>query len=359
MHNPKTNTAPKFKVVLIEHGYAAITPEREIISAAGGELIDGENRPLEEVLRLCEEAEGILVRRLQMTAAIIKRLRRCKVILRYGVGTDNVDVDAATAANIIVGHVPVYCADEVSVHAIALLLAAVRKVVSTHKKMEQGGWEVHREEPICRMAGRTLGIVGFGNIGRAVAQKLAGWGMRLLAYDPFFEKDRADALRVQFVDLETLLRESDYVSLHCPLLPETRHLIGKRALSLMKPGAILVNTARGPVVDSQALLTALDGGKLAAAALDVFEEEPLPNASPLRKHARVILSDHVAWYSEESQMQLQKNAAEEVVRVCTGGLPTSLANPEVLQRLGRWNEWTAPDNVVWQLKRLQKLGRGV
>ena len=358
MHHPKPVSAPKFKVVLIEHGYAAVTPEREIISAAGGELMDGEHLPLEEVLRLCEEAEGILVRRLQMTAAIIQRLHRCKIILRYGVGTDNVDVDAATEANIIVGHVPVYCVDEVSVQAIALLLAAVRRVVSTHQKMAEGGWDVHRDEPIYRMAGRTLGIVGFGNIGRAVAQKLAGWGLRLLAYDPFFEKSRADALRAQFVDLETLLRESDYVSLHCPLLPETRHLIGKRALSLMKPAAILVNTARGPIVDSHALLTALDRGKLAAAGLDVFEEEPLPKDSPLRTHPRIILSDHTAWYSEESQTQLQKAAAEEVVRVCTGGLPTSLANPEVLHRLGRWNEWTPPDNVVWQLRRLQKLGRG-
>ena len=127
----------------------------------------------------------------------------------------------------------------------------------------------------------------------------------------------------------------------------------------MKPGAILMNTARGPVVDSHALLTALDSGKLAAAALDVFEEEPLAKNSPLRTHPRIIVSDHTAWYSEESQMQLQKTAAEEVVRVCTGGLPTSLANPEVLHRLGRWNEWTPPDNVVWQLRRLQKLGRGI
>src|SRR5438445_6425887 len=148
MHHPKPSSAPKFKVVLIEHGYAAITPEREIISAAGGELIDGENLPLPQVLRLCEEAEGILVRRLQMTAEIIRRLRRCKVILRYGVGTDNVDVDAATEASIIVGHVPAYCVDEVSVHAIALLLAAVRKVIFTHEKMAQGGWDVHRDEPI-------------------------------------------------------------------------------------------------------------------------------------------------------------------------------------------------------------------
>jgi len=344
----------KFKVVLIEHGYASIEIERKIISDAGGELIDAGHLPLSEALRLCEEADGILFRRIDVTAAMIKWFRRCKAIIRYGVGTDNVDTAAATAANIIVGHVPAYCVDEVSVHAIALLLASIRKVVATQKKMEQGGWDLHREDPIFRMTGRTLGIVGFGTIGRAVSQKLTGWGLRMLAYDPYFEKSRTDALRAQFVDFETLCRESDYISLHCPLLPETHHLINKRSLKIMKPGAIIINTARGPVVDTKALLAALDAGELAGAGLDVFEEEPLPKDSPLRNHPRLVISDHTAWYSEESQMQLQKTAAEEVSRVCIGELPRSLANPEVLQRLGRWKEWNPGENVLWQLRRLGK-----
>lgn len=349
------NTA-RFKVVLLEHGYASIRVEREVIEAAGGELIDADSLPQEEALKLCEEADAVMFRRIEMPAALIKRFRNCKIILRYGVGTDNVDTAAATKANIIVGHVPSYCIDEVSTHAIALLLACVRKVVLTQRKMEQGGWDVHREDPIYRMAGRALGIVGFGNIGRAVAQKMTGWGLRLLACDPFFEKSRVDALRVQLVDLETLCRESDYLSLHCPLLPETHHLIGKETLRRMKKDAIVINTARGPVVDAQALLGALDRNDLGAAGLDVFEEEPLPKNSPLRNHPRIVVSDHTAWYSEESQMQLQKTAAEEIARVCTGQLPTSLANPEVIKRLGRWKEWTPGENVQWQIRRLEKLG---
>jgi D-3-phosphoglycerate dehydrogenase / 2-oxoglutarate reductase len=348
---------PTFKVVLIEHGYASIACERDIITAAGGELIDAENVGLPEALRLCETADGILFRRIAMTAEMIRRFRQCKIIVRYGVGTDNVDLEAATRAKIIVGHVPLYCIDEVSTHAIALLLACVRKLVVTHARMGQGSWDVHRDDPIFRLTGKTLGIVGFGNIGRAVAQKLTGWGLRILAFDPYFEKSRADALRVQFVDFETLCRESDYVTLHCPLFPETHHLIDERSLSLMKRGAILINTARGPIVDSEALLSALDQNQIAAAALDVFEEEPLPKKSPLRNHPRIVVTDHTAWYSEESQLQLQKTAAEEIARVCTGGLPRSLANPEVLRRLHRWNEWTPPDNVVWQIKRMQRLGK--
>lgn len=344
---------PTFKVVLVEHGYASVACEREIIEGAGGELVDADKMDLAAALRLCESADGILLRRVDVTADMIRGFHNCKILVRYGVGTDNIDVQAATKAKIIVGHVPAYCIDEVSAHAIALLLSCVRKVVSTHRKMEHGGWDVHREDPIFRMAGRTLGIVGFGHIGRAVAQKLTGWGLRIIAFDPYFEKSRPDALRAQFVDFETLCRESDYISLHCPLLPETRHLIDERSFGLMKRGAILVNTARGPIVDSEALLAALDQNHLAAAALDVFEEEPLPKKSPLRNHPRIVLTDHTAWYSEESQMELQKTAAEEIVRVCTGGLPRSLANPEVLRRLGRWDEWTPPENVIWQLRRAE------
>ncbi len=349
----------KFKVVLVEHDYATIHYERQIIEAAGGELIDGDKLPLQEALRLCEEAEGIFCRRLQVTAAMIQRFRRCKIILRYGVGTDNVDVNAATGAGIIVGHVPAYCVDEVSAHALALLLACVRHIVPTHQKMERGQWEVHRGLPIYRIEGRTLGLVGFGNIGQSMARKLNGWGLKLLVSDPFVDPKRAGDLGVKLVDLETLCRESDYVSLHCPLLPETQHLINQRTLALMKPGAILINTARGPIVDLNALRQALDAGHIASAGLDVFEEEPLPADSPLRKHPRVVLTDHTAWYSEESQVQLQRIAAEEMVRVCTGGLPHSLANPEVLQRLGRFAEWTPSETVRWQLRRLEKLGAPV
>jgi D-3-phosphoglycerate dehydrogenase / 2-oxoglutarate reductase len=341
-----------FTVVLVEHGYSTTRYEREVVEAAGGTFVDADRLPRGDALRLCETADGILCRRLEVPRELLSRFQRCKIVVRYGVGTDNVEVDAATDLGIIVGHVPSYCADEVSAHAVALLLAAVRHVAATDRRLRAGGWDVHRDERIHRMAGRTLGLVGLGGIGRAVARKMSGWGMELLAADPFVDAGVAAGLGVELTDFDTLCRRSDYVSLHCPLLPETRRLVDARAFSLMKPGAVLVNTARGPLEDGAALAAALDAGTLAGAALDVFEEEPLPADSPLRRHEKVVVTDHTAWYSEESQVELQRTAAEEIVRVCSGGLPRSLANPLVLKRLGRWDEWVPAENMRWQLKRL-------
>lgn len=344
-----------FKVLILEHGYSSIEPERTIVQAAGGELIDGGAIPPPEALTVAQEVEAIMVRRVPITRALIQTFSRCKIILRYGVGVDCVDLEAATDAGIIVGHVPIYCQDEVSTHALALLLACVRELVSTQRKMESGGWDLHRSEPIYRMAGKTLGIVGLGTLGQALARKLQCWDLRLLATDPFVEPEVASSLHFQLVPFEQLLREADYISLHVPLLPETTHLVNEETLGKMKRGAILVNTARGPVVDGKALLKALDAGHLAAAGLDVFEEEPLPDSSPLRRHPRLVVTDHVAWYSEDSQLQLQQTAAQEVVRVCTGGLPVAIANPEVLEKLGRSDEWVPNHLTRWQRKRAAAL----
>jgi D-3-phosphoglycerate dehydrogenase len=266
-----------------------------------------------------------------------------------------VDEKAATSAGIIVGHVPVYCVDEVSTHAIAMLLNSVRRIRPTQMKMEQGEWDVHRNDPIYRLEGKTLGLIGLGNIGRAVARKLSAWEIRLMAFDPYADAGQASMMDVDLVDLDTLCRNSDLISIHCPLLPETRHLIDAQKLALMKSTAVLVNTARGPIVDTKALLSALNEGRLAAAGLDVFEEEPLPKNSPLRHHPQLVVSDHTAWYSEESQADLQRKAAEEVARVCTGAMPFSLANPEVLPRLRNAAKWPVPEHVKWQLKRQEYL----
>jgi D-3-phosphoglycerate dehydrogenase len=345
-----------FTVVLLDHGYVSTDREERVITAAGGRLINADSLPLEEALRVCEEAEAIVVRWLKITPELIQRFRRCKLIVRYGVGTDNVDLEAATEARIIVGHVPDYCIEEVSDHAVALLLACVRLVVPTHLRLANGGWEQNPPQKMWRMAGRTLGLFGFGRIGQAVARKMGAWGLRILATDPFVDLSRGVRLNVQLVDLATLCRESDYLSLHAPLLPETRHAIGRHELALLKPGANLVNTARGPVLDTEALIEALESGRLGAAGLDVFDPEPPPADSPLRKHPRVILSDHAAWYSEDSLAELHQTVAEEVVRVCTGGLPQAIANFEVLEKLGRVQEWQPNDTARWQMKRLTALG---
>lgn len=345
----------RFKIISLQHDYPSTDHERRVVTAAGGEYLDTDGLPLEEAVRHGEEAEAVLVRWLKIGPDLIRRWGRCRIIVRYGVGYDNVDLAAATEAGIMVGHSPRYCLDEVATHALALLLACVRNVVPIRTRLAGGGWSANPPEKSHRMAGRTLGLVGLGNIGQTVARKLGGWRLRLLAVDPFVEREKAAALGVELVDLETVCRESDYLSLHAPLLPETRHLIGRRQFGWMKPGVIVVNTARGPVLDAGALLEALEAGRVAAAGLDVFEVEPLEATSPLRTHPRVVVSDHTAWYSEESVAELQITVAEEAVRVCTGGLPLSLANPEVLHRLGRFAEWTPNDNARWQMRRLERL----
>ena len=344
-----------FRVALLEHGYRTTEYERAVVQAAGGEFLDFEGLPLDEALSRSAEADAVLVRRVSIGEAEFARMPRCKIIVRYGVGTDNIDLDAATKRGIIVGHVPTYCVDEVATHAAALLLASLRDVAATHERMRAGGaWQVRRAVHVYRMQGRTLGIVGLGQIGRAFARRMRGWGLRLLATDPWVEPERARELGASLVGLDELCEESDYISLHCPLLPETHHLLDAARMATMKPGSILVNTSRGPVVDTAALPAALGAGCPARAALDVFEAEPLPADSPLRAHPAVILTDHMAWYSEDSQVELQRQAAEEAVRVATGGLPLSLANPEVLRRLDRWDEWTPPETMRWQLRRLRE-----
>lgn len=348
---------PSFKAVLVEHGYSSVRFEREIIEGAGGQFVDCDGLPLETALRECADADAIMVRRILVTPEIMARFNRCKMLLRYGVGVDNIDLAAATARKIIVGHVPVYCQDEVSTHAIAMLLACVRQLPSTAEKMKGGGWDVHRSEPVFRLAGQTLGLIGLGKLGQAVARKLQGWNLRLIATDPYLDPAMARDLNVELVSLDELLRRSDLISLHVPLLPETHHLIRDETLARTKRGVILVNTARGPVVCGEALIRALDSGQVAAAALDVFEEEPLRPDSPLRSHPRLLVTDHMAWYSEEAQVELQQRAAREIVRGAAGGLPENIANPEVLELLGRTGEWQPNHLARWQRLRSETLAR--
>ncbi len=347
----------KFRVVLAEHGYRDVQIEREIIESAGGELDDRHGQSIEAVLDACREADAILVRRLQFTPERIANLKQCKTIVRYGVGVDNVDLAAASEAGIIVGHVPVYCQDEVSTHAIALLLACIRKVVSTNDKLRRGEWDVHLEEPVYRMAGKTLGIVGLGTLGQAVAAKLSNWNLRLIATDPFIDPAIAWKVNIELVPVETLLQESDFISLHLPLLPETTHLLNNNTFAMLKRGAIVVNTSRGPVIAGTALLEALESGQVASAALDVFEKEPPAVDSPFRGHPRLIVTDHMAWYSEESQIELQRKAALQAVSVCIGQLPEAIANPDVLERLGRSGEWTPNHLTRWQRLRAAKMNQ--
>jgi D-3-phosphoglycerate dehydrogenase / 2-oxoglutarate reductase len=343
------------KAVFVEHDYASVEPDREIIESVGAGFVDADKLPRDEAWAACADADVVMVRRMSVTREMISRLSKCQLLVRYGIGVDIIDLEAATERRIIVSHVPNYCQDEVSTQAICLMLACVRRLMQTVDAVRKGGWDVHKYDPIYRLAGKTVGLVGFGTLGQTVARKLQGWDLNICATDPYIDARIAAALNVKLVPLESLLRASDIVSLHAPLLPETKHLMNDSTFALMKRGSILVNTARGAIVDQAALLRAIKTGSITCAGLDVFEEEPLPLDSPLRNHPRIVPADHIAWYSEESQLDLQRSAAREVARFCSGKLPEAIANPEVLEKLGRSAEWIPNHLAKWQARRLKAL----
>jgi D-3-phosphoglycerate dehydrogenase len=299
---------------------------RQVVGGIGADLQLAADPSPDAILKVAAPADALLVTYAKITGDMIARMPRCRIISRFGIGVDNVDLDAATAAGIVVTKVPDYCIDEVSDHAMALLLAVVRKIPTSNAQVHAGRWEMKAVVPIHRLRGRVLGLVGFGRIPQLVAPKAKAFGLRVIVYDPFVQADVLARERVDQVDFDELLAQSDYISIHTPLLPETRNLFSTRAFSRMKPGAYLINTARGPIVDEQALAKALDAGQLAGAALDVMPNEP-PAGSPLLARENVIITPHTSFYSEESLLELQRKAAQEVADVLTGKPPKNPVNP--------------------------------
>jgi D-3-phosphoglycerate dehydrogenase len=279
---------------------------------------------------VARDAYGLLPPYAKITAEMIGQFTRCRIISRFGIGVDNVDIPAATERGIVVTKVPDYCIDEVSDHTMALLLAAVRKIPFANSMVHAGKWEMPAVVPIHRLRGTTLGLVGFGRIPQLVAPKAQSFGMRVVSFDPYIPQEVFARAGVESVEFKELLKISDYISIHSPLLPETQGLFNADAFRQMKPHAYLINTARGPIVDEAALAQALDAGQLAGAALDVMPKEP-PPGSPLFGRPNVIITPHTSFYSEESLVDLQTKAAEEVVRVLKGEAPKNPVNPEALK----------------------------
>jgi len=279
------------------------------------------------------EADVVIVAAAQITRRVLESLPRCRAVVRYGIGLDNVDVAAATDRGIVVAHVLDFCTEEVSNHALALMLALARRLLPIHRDAAAGLWRQPQAWTLAPIHGETLGLVGFGNIGRSVAGKARAFGMRLLAYDPYGDAKAAEELGVRLVPLGELLAESDYVSLHAPLTPQTRHLIGAAELAAMKPTAVLINTARGPVVDEAALVEALTSGRIAGAGLDVFEEEPLAADNPLCRLENVVLTPHVASVSPEAMRLLREEVGRAAADVLRGRWPKYVANPVVRPRV--------------------------
>jgi D-3-phosphoglycerate dehydrogenase len=307
-----------------------LNPAREVLSRVGAELLLAEAPTSEAIMQVARDADAVLVTYAKITAEMISQMTRCRIIARFGIGVDNVDIPAATKAGIVVTRVPDYCIDEVSDHTMALLLALARKIPFANSRAHAGHWEMPAVVPIYRLRGSVLGLVGFGRIPRLVAPKAKAFGLKVISYDPLVSRETMNRAGVERVEFSDLVSVSDHISIHAPLLPETDHLFNASIFCKMKPTAYLINTARGPIVDEQALAQALDRGHLAGAALDVLSHEP-PSASPLFGRENVILTPHMSFYSAESLIDLQRKAAEEVVRVLSGDAPLNPLNPEALQ----------------------------
>lgn len=317
-------------VVVTDLDQPSLAEEEAVSAAEGFELVRAECRTEEEVIRAGKGADGLIVQYAPITRAVFEALPDLKVVGRYGVGVDTIDVDAATEFGVAVCNVPDYGTEDVSDHAVALALSVARGVVGLDRAMRGGNYSLAPVQPLHRVAGRVFGVVGLGLIGAATARKASGVGYEAIGFDPLHEAGTTTPDGTKVVTFDELISRSDVVSLHVPLNKHTHHLINADVLAKMKPGAVLVNTCRGGVVDTEALVEALRTGGIRAAALDVFEQEPLPADSPLLELPNTVLTPHAAWYSEESQVELKRRTAQNVADVLAGRKPRNIVNSEVL-----------------------------
>lgn len=318
------------KVILTDHGFASIEQEQRMIAAAGGDLVVLQSKDPARLAAACADADALLVQWAPITAEVIAALRHCKVIVRYGIGVDNVDLKAAGARGIPVCNVPDYCIDEVADHALSLALSLARQVPQTDAAVRGGTWKILPPSPFPSFRSTTFATAGFGRIARAVLERARPFGFKLAAYDPFVPASAFAAAGVRPLDLDALWGEAGILSLHLPLTPDTRHLVGASSLARMRRDAIVVNTARGGLIDTVALAGALDGKRIAGAGLDVFETEPLEPDHPLRRAPNVILTSHTAWYSGGSVPELQRKSAEAIVRALRGEPLSHVVNANLL-----------------------------
>jgi D-3-phosphoglycerate dehydrogenase / 2-oxoglutarate reductase len=311
---------PRFLIAVTDSPFPSLDPAKAALARVDPELRMAKSASADDILAVARDADAILVTYAKLPGDLLRQLTRCKAIGRFGLGVDNIDIPAAAELGITVTYVPDYCMHEVSDHAMALLLALARKIPLSNKLVQAGRWEMPAVVPIHRLAGRALGLVGFGNIPRVLAPKAKAFGLRVVTHDPYASQ-QALAAGVESVSFDRLLEISDFVSIHAPLMPATRGLFNAEVFRKMKTGALLINTARGPLVDEDALVSALDSGRLGGAALDVVAVEPLPKGSRLIGRDNVILTPHTAFYSVEALNELQTKCAADVARVLSGEKP--------------------------------------
>jgi D-3-phosphoglycerate dehydrogenase len=317
------------KILVTDHVFEHLDRERELLEPLGCELVLAPGTEEAQLVDAVRDADAMLVCYAAVTAPVVEAAAEagCRVISRYGIGYDNIDVDAATANGVLVTYVPDYCIDEVADHTLAMLLALARGVHPAALAVRGGEWSVPHGT-VHRLRGARLALIGVGAIGRAVLERARAFGIEVVGVDPYVDDWSVDAERAE--TLADAVAEADFISLHAPLTEETRHVIDAESIALMRRSPIVVNTARGPLVDMDAAADALEAGRLGGIALDVTEVEPPPADHPLRRHPRAILTPHMGFYSVEAQAELQRRAADEVARALRGEPPGRPVNPQVL-----------------------------
>ena len=311
---------PRF--LITDYQFPDIASERRIIENAGGDLVAFQCKTERDVIDVAKDADALLVQWAPITRTVIDHLPNCKVIVRYGIGLDNIDLDAARDRGVAVRNIPDYCIEEVADHTFSLALALARQLLQIDRQVREGTWSIVPPRPMPALRESTFVTIGYGRIARAVLHRARGFGFQLAACDPYLPPGVDFPSDVTRVDFEDALQVADILSLHVPLTRETRHLIGPEALTMMKPTSVLINTARGALIETVALAGALDEGVIGGAGLDVFEAEPLPAEHPLRTCRNALLTSHVSWYSQLSGPTLQRLAAEEAVRSLRQASPT-------------------------------------
>ncbi|UXX79889.1 C-terminal binding protein [Reichenbachiella carrageenanivorans] len=305
------------KVVITDWNFPNIDVEREIIEGAGHTVVDAQCKTEEEVATLVKDADVVIAQWAPVKAAAIAAMTQCKGIVRYGIGLDNIDLTAAKDKDIPVANVPDYCLNEVADHTVALMLAAQRQILSTWDRINQGTWVITSPQTLPPLRQSTLALIGLGRISQRVASRAQAFGMTVIAYDPGLSEEQFAELGVASATLEEIWESADVVSLHCPLVPATHHLINAEVLAKMKATSIVVNTSRGGLVSTNDLMDALNNGVIGGAALDVVEEEPLSNDHPLLKAKNLVVTSHTAWHSGSSITELQTLAAQKAVELLT------------------------------------------
>ncbi len=320
-----------YKILITDYAWQSIEPERHVLAEIGATLIAAEIGDEKELCALAPTVDGILTCWKPVTANVITAAEKCKVIARYGIGLDNIDVELATEHGIVVTNVPAYCIDEVSTHAMGLLLACTRKIARFDRSVKADIWDPNIGPQIYRLCGKVLGIVGFGNIGQAIVSKAKAFGLTVTVYSPRTSSEAIQKQGAEKVSFQELLKTSDFISIHAPLTAETEHMFSHTEFREMKTTAYLINTSRGGIVDTAALAAALQNGEIAGAGLDVLETEPPQSNDALPTFDNVVITPHAAFISEESILELEVTAATCVAQVLTGQLPESVVNPYVLE----------------------------